>query len=112
MQADEEPQTALEAAAASLDSQEGPKSFTDFLKAVLHPRSVVQVPLLGSSIRAPTGFGGITSHADIASQVCHQQLHYSSTGSKTILVLQQDIMRGSTCLAGCEPDTHADTGGG
>lgn len=71
IQAQEEPKSAIEAAAENLDTSEGPGSFTDFLKVVLHPRSVVQVPLLGSSITGgPTGFGGITSHADIAKQVC------------------------------------------
>lgn len=69
----EEQPSAIEAAAAGLDSAQGPASFTDFLKVVLHPRSVVQVPLLGSSITGgPTGFGGISAHPDISSQARHR----------------------------------------
>jgi hypothetical protein len=72
LQVQEEPESAIAAAAASLDSPEGPASFADFLSVILHPRSVVQVPLMGSSIiGGPTGFGGITSHADIAHQARH-----------------------------------------
>jgi hypothetical protein len=68
----------IEAAAASLDSAEGPQSFTDFLKVVLHPRSVVQVPLLGASLACgPTGFGGITSQAELASEVLCKPLHHA-----------------------------------
>ena len=70
---EEPPSSAIEAAAACLDSAEGPASFTDFLKVVLHPRSVVQVPLLGSSIiGGPTGFGGIASNPGIARQARHR----------------------------------------
>lgn len=71
MQDREEPESAIEAAAAALDCAEGPFSFSDFLKAVLHPRTVVQVPLLGSSIiAAPAGFGGFTAHAGTVREVC------------------------------------------
>lgn len=52
----------LEAAAAELDTPAGPTYFTDFFKCILHPRSVVQVPLLGP-LEPPAGFGDITADA-------------------------------------------------
>lgn len=67
--ADEEEPSALEAAAAELDTQAGPAYFTDFFKCILHPQSVVQVPLLGS-LQPPAGFGEITADEQIRRQVC------------------------------------------
>jgi hypothetical protein len=51
----------MEAAAAALDQQAGPRFFTDFFKAVLHKRSIVEVPLLPLEIKGTSGFGDLAA---------------------------------------------------
>lgn len=58
----------LESAAAELDTATGPAFFTDFFKCILHPRSVIQVPLLGP-LQPPAGFGDITADEHTHRQV-------------------------------------------
>eukprot|EP00892_Ulva_mutabilis_P001372 jgi/Ulvmu1/11235/UM073_0007.1 len=65
---DEDGPSELEAAAAELDTPEGPRFFTDFFKCILHPQSVVEVPLLGA-LEPPSGFGDITNDEQTRRQV-------------------------------------------
>ena len=58
----------LEAAAAALDSGGGPPFFTDFFKAVLHPRSVVALPLLPTAHES-SGFGDLAALSPGSAQV-------------------------------------------
>lgn len=56
-----------EEAAVALDSGGGPAHFTDFCKAVLHPRSVVQVPVPAAA--AGCGFGDLHASGAAAAEV-------------------------------------------
>ena len=60
---------AFDAAARELDSADGPKYFTDFFKSVLHPRAVVEVPLLPLGRATDGGFGGLVTLQEEARQV-------------------------------------------
>jgi hypothetical protein len=52
-------ENALVAAADLLDTEFGPRFFTDFSKAVMHPRSVVEVPFITQQGQLCMGFGDL-----------------------------------------------------
>lgn len=60
---------AMDAAAEALDRGAGPQHFADFFKAVLHPRSVVEVPLLPLAANSRSGFGDLAASAEEARRV-------------------------------------------
>lgn len=59
----------LDDAAALLDEGHGPAFFTDFCKALLHPRSVVEVPTLQLPTAPSPGFGDLASCGAAAQEV-------------------------------------------
>lgn len=77
-QASEDQPSPLEEAAAELDTSEGPPYFTDFFKCILHPRSVLEIPLLGP-LEPPAGFGEIT-----ADEKTHSQVHIATPDPSTL----------------------------